>query len=173
MARECKDCKQIRGDECTLYTGPSFSDCGLVNGLYYKINDLINALLCAANNGLPVTTTTTSTSTTSTTSTSTSTSTTTTTTTIAVLDTSLTFVSDTYSFQEGVSGQVLSIDPVIELEFNKVEDPIGLYSTMNISVGGSPVMQVNYRSEYTGHSFRFTNSNGNQYNGVFGGDINF
>jgi hypothetical protein len=168
MVRDCSKCKPAKGDECILYTGISYPDCGLVPNTWYKINDLIANLQCAVNGGTPVTTTTTSTSTTTTT-----TSSTTTTTTTVAYNTQLTFVSDTYAFAEGVSGQALAVNPTLKLEFNKVTSPVGLYNTMIISVASSPVLQVTYRTEYTGHTFRFTNTTGIKYNGVFGSDVNF
>lgn len=43
----CKDCRYIEGNECYLYTGRPVTDCGLVSGSWYKIEDLIAALECA------------------------------------------------------------------------------------------------------------------------------
>lgn len=71
MARDCTTCEYIIGDECILYTGPSYPSCGLVPNTWYKVSDLIDNLLCAANGGVPVTTTTTTTTSSTTTTTST------------------------------------------------------------------------------------------------------
>lgn len=113
------------------------------------------------------------TSSTTTTTTTVITTTTTTTTTIQTFDTQLTFESDTYSFQEGIAGQSLETSSVLKLEFNKVLDPLGLYNTMTISVLASPVLQVTYRQEYLNHSFKFTDTSGNVFYGVFNNDVNF
>lgn len=64
MARDCVNCTTIRGDECILYTGASYPSCGLVPNTWYKVQDLIDGLLCAANGGIPPTTSTTTTTTT-------------------------------------------------------------------------------------------------------------
>ncbi|SEW21620.1 hypothetical protein SAMN05428988_3230 [Chitinophaga sp. YR573] len=45
--RNCQPCNYISGNECTQYTGPTSQDCGLVNGNWYIIDDLISALTCA------------------------------------------------------------------------------------------------------------------------------
>lgn len=54
------------GDECYLYTGPSFPSCGLVPNTWYKIDDVLMGLFCAANGGIPTTTTSSTTTTTTT-----------------------------------------------------------------------------------------------------------
>lgn len=168
MARDCSHCTTLKGDECILYVGAAYPDCGLVPATWYKIDYLIAALQCAANGGVPVTTTTTTT-----TSTTSTTSSTTTTTTTVVFDTALTFASSTSAFSDGVSADSLATNPNLKLEFNKVLSPVGLYDTMIISVASNPVLQVTYRTEYIGHTFRFTNTTNIKYNGVFGPDINF
>lgn len=119
----------------------------------------------------PTTTTTTTTSTS--TSTSTTSSTTTTSTTFKVYDTDLTFVTSTYAFEEGVSAQALAVNQLLKLEFDKILNPLGLYSTMTISVATAPVLQVNYRTDYFGQPFRFIHTNGMVYSGTFNNDINF
>lgn len=57
--RNCQDCSFIKGNECYQYSGENMDDCGLVNGQWYNIEDLITALKCA---GFSTTTTTSSTS---------------------------------------------------------------------------------------------------------------
>lgn len=43
----CKDCQHIKGDECIKYTGPANPACGLLYGQWYRIEDLINLLVCS------------------------------------------------------------------------------------------------------------------------------
>ncbi len=165
MDRNCKQTLSISENYCIIYLGESIPEVSLINGLCYPLSEIIDKLWqwiqYLASGG----TTTTSTSTTS--------SSTTTTTTTLSFDSQLAFSSSTTSFSEGVQGQSLAINPVLKLEFNKVLNPIGLYNIMNISVQSLAVLQVSYRSEYVGHTFRFTHTNGVQYIGTFGADINF
>ncbi|NLR60674.1 hypothetical protein HGH93_21370 [Chitinophaga polysaccharea] len=45
--KDCGGCKYIKGDECLQYNGTPMDECGLVNGQWYNIDELIAALKCA------------------------------------------------------------------------------------------------------------------------------
>lgn len=154
--------------ECVYYTGEPIGSDVLPGDSFDKIIKTIFSKISPTT----TTTSTSSTTTSSTSSTSTS-STTSTTTTSQPFDSILTFEDSTYSFINGVSGQSLITNPTLKLEFNSLLNPVGLYNTMNISVSGNPVMQVNYRIEYLNEPFRFTNTNGQVYYGTFNNNINF
>lgn len=159
---------------CIIYIGPSFPQVDLMNGKCYPLQEIITKLLLYITlYAGGIVTTTTSTTTSSTSSTSTTSSSTTTTTTTLSFDTILTFTDSTIMFAEGVTGQSTATNPVLKFEFNKVLNPIGLYNVMIISVGGNPILQVTYRTEYTSHIFRFTHTNGTTYIAGFGNNINF
>ncbi len=68
---------------------------------------------------------------------------------------------------EGVTAQVTGVNNLIKLEFNKVTNPIGLYSNFIISVNSVQTMQVTFRTEYLGLPYRFTSTAGVTHNGVF------
>lgn len=61
ITRICEECSVIKGDECYQYTGVSKIECNLVTGKWYKIQDLIDSLSCAAFGTTTSTTTTTTT----------------------------------------------------------------------------------------------------------------
>lgn len=166
---DCQDnIISVSSNPCVIYTGPSIAQVGLISGQCYLLSEIISKLwqyIAYISGG--------GTTTTSTTSTSTSTSSTTTTTTTVSFNTSLTFASSTSDSEQGVQGQALATNPLLKVEFNFISPVIGLYSVMNILVQNVPVLQLTFRSEYTSQPFRFTHTNGTQYNGVFGPDINF
>lgn len=119
------------------------------------------------------TTTTTSTSTTSTSSTS-STSTTTTTTFSGGFDTQLAFNVSTTDSDQGVTGTVNDLSLVITFNFNKVIPRVGFPQTMSINVSGTPLMTVDFYSDYAGHTFRVVDGSGVGHNGNFtNGTVNF
>lgn len=45
--RTCQGCSYLQGNECYQYQGTTNERCGLVTGMWYKIDDLIAALECA------------------------------------------------------------------------------------------------------------------------------
>lgn len=171
MERNCTQTLSISEQYCILYLGESIPEVSLINGQCYPLSVIIDKLWQWINYLSTGGTTTTST-TTSTLPTTTSSSTTTTTTTLS-FDTVLTFSSSTTDSEEGVTGLALATNPILKFEFNKVINPVGLYNVMNISVLGSPVLQITYRTEYLGQTFRFTHTSGTVYISTFGSDKNF
>lgn len=164
----CQETLAVSDNPCIIYTGESIPQVNLIKGNCYPLFEILEKLwawiMFLAGGGTTSTTTST---------TSTTTSSTTTTTTTLVFNTELTFASSTSDFDQGVGGQAIAVNPNLKFEFNFISPVVGLYNIMNISVASVPILQITYRSEYTGNQFRVTDINGITHLGVFNGDVNF
>lgn len=86
----------------------------------------------------------------------------------AVYNTILTFAADVFDSEEAVSGTVLAINATTKFEFNaSYLHRTGTARTMNIYVGGTLEMVIDFLSDYMGRSCRFTRTTGTQYTFTF------
>lgn len=171
MEKNCKQTLSISEQYCIIYLGQSIPEVSLINGICYPLSEIIAKLWQWIQYISSGGTTTTSTS--SSTSTSTSTSSTTTTSTTQSFNTILSFSSSAIQTSDGVTAQSLVTNPILSFEFNFISPVTGLYNVMTISVLGNPVLQITYRTDYTGQPFKFTHTSGTTYLWTFGTDVNF
>lgn len=89
-------------------------------------------------------------------------------------DTTLSFAGSVNNSAAGVAATASTADTDTLFEFSAVSPLIGTPLNMNLKIAGVLKMIVTTQTDYSGRSFKFTDSNGVIHMGVFtAGDVNF
>lgn len=89
-------------------------------------------------------------------------------------DSDIVFNVATADAEDSVSGTAPAINANLKLEFNGIAAPVGAPASMDIKVDGVSKLVVDFPNDYLADPFKFTNTDGAIYNGVFtDGEVNF
>ncbi len=92
----------------------------------------------------------------------------------ATFDTLLEFSTAATDSAAGVSGTASATDADQKFEFNAITPRTGTPASMNVKVGGTLELVVDYTTDYSGQAFKYTDKAGTVRTGTFvNGDRNF